>query len=147
MPHTERIASILQIFAVRAAAEIERTRAEQALRESEASYRAIFEAAEDAIFVHDWDTGAIVDVNPKACEAFGYAHEEMCGISVGQISLAFLPPGRKGRRGRSQAGRTVELEGTPNGRQPALGRGASEERRDRRIPTCSRHPEITERNC
>ena len=34
---------------------------------SEASYRAIFDAAEDAIFVHDIETGAIVDVNPKAC--------------------------------------------------------------------------------
>ena len=113
MPHTERIESILQIFAVRAAAEIERTRAEQALRESEASYRAIFEAAEDAIFVHDWDTGAIVDVNPKACESYGYSHEEMCGISVGQISSG-VPPytsEEAGRRvGEAKLGRTVQFE-------------------------------------
>ena len=45
----------------------ERERAAEALRVSEASYRAIFDAAEDAIFVHDIETGAIVDVNPKAC--------------------------------------------------------------------------------
>ena len=50
--------SMLKIFAMRAVAEIERTRAETALRASEASYRAIFEASEDPIFVHDWDTGA-----------------------------------------------------------------------------------------
>jgi PAS domain S-box-containing protein len=113
MPHTERIESILQIFAMRAAAELERSRAEHALRESEASYRAIFEAAEDAIFVHDWDTGTIVDVNPKACESFGYSHEEMCGISVAQISSG-VPPFTEeeaGRRvGEAKLGRTVQFE-------------------------------------
>ena len=41
----------------------ERMRAAEALRVSEASYRAIFDAAEDAIFVNDFNTGAIVDVN------------------------------------------------------------------------------------
>jgi PAS domain S-box-containing protein len=59
--------AMLKIFAVRAVAEIERTRSEAATRASDASYRAIFEASEDAIFVHDWDTGAFVDANPKAC--------------------------------------------------------------------------------
>ena len=54
----------------------ERKRAAEALRVSEESYRAIFDAAEDAIFVHDIDTGAIVDVNPKACATFGYTREE-----------------------------------------------------------------------
>jgi PAS domain S-box-containing protein len=113
MPHTERIESILQIFAVRAAAEIERTRAEQALRASEASYRAIFEAAEDAIFVHDWDTGAIVDVNPKACESYGYTHGEMCGIGIAGIGSG-LPPytGEEAARrvGEAKLGRTVQFE-------------------------------------
>jgi PAS domain S-box-containing protein len=78
--------SMLKIFAVRAAAEIERGRAEAALRASEANYRAIFEAAEDAIFIHDYDTGAIVDVNPKACSAYGYSHEEMKHLSVADVS-------------------------------------------------------------
>ncbi len=36
----------------------ERKRSAEALRVSEASYRAIFDAAEDAIFVHDIETGA-----------------------------------------------------------------------------------------
>jgi PAS domain-containing protein len=60
--------AVLQIFAMRAAAELEREQAERALRDSEASYRAIFEASEDAIFIHDWDSGAILDVSPKAVE-------------------------------------------------------------------------------
>ncbi len=83
--------SILKIFAGRIAAEIERARTEEALRQSEVSYRTIFDESEDAIFVHDWDSGAIVDVNPKACESEGYSREEMLGVSVADIS-AGVPP-------------------------------------------------------
>lgn len=89
--HVERLESVLQIFAVRAAAEIEQLRATEALRRSEASYRAIFEAAEDAIFIHDWDSGAIVDVNPKACASYGYTREELQQLSAADIS-ADEPP-------------------------------------------------------
>ena len=83
--------AVLQIFAVRAAAELEREAAEQALRDSEASYRAIFEANEDAIFIHDWDTGTIVDVSPKAAEMFGYPREALRRMHVGDLS-ADEPP-------------------------------------------------------
>ncbi len=85
------IESMLKIFSARASAEIERQRTEEARRVSEASYQAIFEAAEDAIFVHDWDTGALVDVNPKACALFGYSAEEMKRITVGEISSGEHP--------------------------------------------------------
>jgi len=85
------IESVLKIFAVRAAAELERLRAEEALRTSEASYRAIFEASEDAIFVHDWDTGAIVDVNPTACAAYGYTADEMKRLTAGELSSGVHP--------------------------------------------------------
>jgi len=60
---------------VRVNAELERAAAAAALRASEANYREIFEASEDSIFVHDWETGAIVDVNPRACETYGYTRE------------------------------------------------------------------------
>jgi PAS domain S-box-containing protein len=82
---------VLRIFAGRAVAEIERGRAEEALRTSEASYRAIFEASEDPIFVHDCDTGAILDVSPKASELYGYTREELLHIRIGDVS-ANEPP-------------------------------------------------------
>jgi two-component system NtrC family sensor kinase len=69
----------------------ERKKAEEALRISEASYRAIFDAAEDAIFVHDMATGAIVDVNPKACEAFGYTRDEYRMLDIGALGSG-VPP-------------------------------------------------------
>src|SRR4051812_40001367 len=35
------------------------------------SYRAIFDASNDAIFVHDLETGAVVDANRRACDFTG----------------------------------------------------------------------------
>ena len=69
----------------------ERQRSAEALRISEASYRAIFDAAEDAIFVHDIETGAIVDANPKACATFGYSREEFRQIEVGALGTGERP--------------------------------------------------------
>lgn len=69
----------------------ERQRADAALRASEASYRTIFDAAEDAIFVHDIDTAAIVDVNAKACEDFGYRRAELLRLSIGDLSSGERP--------------------------------------------------------
>ncbi|HSN40253.1 MAG TPA: PAS domain S-box protein, partial [Burkholderiales bacterium] len=91
LENPEFVESVLKIFAVRAAAELERERVEGALRNSEASYKAIFEASEDAIFIHDWDTGAIVDVNSKACEAYGYSREELRRLNISDISSGEHP--------------------------------------------------------
>jgi PAS domain S-box-containing protein len=69
----------------------ERKRADEALRVSEASYRQIFDAAEDAIFVHAVDTGAIVDVNEKACATFGYTRDEFRRMDVGTLGTGERP--------------------------------------------------------
>jgi PAS domain S-box-containing protein len=78
----DRIESMMQIFAVRAAAEIERLRADETMRQSEESYRTIFEAIEDGVVIHDWDTGALVDVNPKACEVSGFHRDDVLGAPL-----------------------------------------------------------------
>ena len=69
----------------------ERKRSAEALQVSEASYREIFDASEDAIFVHDIETGAIVDVNLKACSTFGYTREEFRRIDVGTLGSGERP--------------------------------------------------------
>ncbi len=91
LPDRQFTEAILKIFAARAASEIERHRADEALRNSEAGYRAIFEASNDAIFIHDWDSGAIVDVNPRACAAYGYSREELLKARVADLSSG-IPP-------------------------------------------------------
>jgi PAS domain S-box-containing protein len=60
---------------------IRRHRAEQALRESEARLRAVFDSAVDAIVVID-DCGLISSVNPATERLFGYPASEMIGQNV-----------------------------------------------------------------
>jgi PAS domain S-box-containing protein len=68
------------------ASSLERRQGTEILRKSEASYRAVFDKASDSIFIHDSETGRILDVNPKACELFGYSHDRMLTLDVGDIS-------------------------------------------------------------
>ncbi len=107
--------ALLKIFAARAAAELERQRADAIARASEASYRSIFEAAEDAIFVHDFDTGRVVDVNPRACRSFGYTHDELLAVRIARRQLERCavhrgrggPPPRAGAQRRAGAVRVA----------------------------------------
>jgi PAS domain S-box-containing protein len=69
----------------------ERKQAQQALKESEANYRAIFDAANDATFVFDVETGAMLDVNLKMCQMYGYLREEVLLLNVEQLSAGFPP--------------------------------------------------------
>jgi PAS domain S-box-containing protein len=66
------------------AAERRQRAAEAALRRSEAGYRTVFEASNDAIYVHDLETGAILDVNGRACELHHLSREELIagGVNV-----------------------------------------------------------------
>ena len=60
----------------------ERKRTEEALKRSESSYQEIFNASNEAIFLHDLETGAILDVNLTMCEMFGYTREEAVKLSM-----------------------------------------------------------------
>jgi two-component system, cell cycle sensor histidine kinase and response regulator CckA len=64
----------------------EQKRAEEGLRRSEENYRSIFDSANDALFIHDIETGRIVSVNQKMCEMYGYSKEEIPELSVEDIS-------------------------------------------------------------
>jgi PAS domain S-box-containing protein len=54
------------------------------------SLQATFDSVNEAIFIHDPDTGAILDVNKKMCEMYGYSHEEAIRISVERLSSGEL---------------------------------------------------------
>jgi PAS domain S-box-containing protein len=69
----------------------ERKRAQQALRESEANYRTIFDAANDATFVFDPENGAMLDVNLKMCEMYGYSREQVLRLNVEDLSAGEPP--------------------------------------------------------
>jgi len=62
--------------------EQERALTEQALRESEERYRTVIENSKDAIIVTDTaGEGRILTVNPAATEMFGWAEDEMVGLT------------------------------------------------------------------
>ena len=67
-------------------AERSETESQRALRASELSYRRLFEAARDGILILDVDSGRISDVNPFLVELLGFAHSEMVGKTVGELS-------------------------------------------------------------
>jgi PAS domain S-box-containing protein len=61
-------------------------RAEEAVRQSEANYRSIFNAVNDAIFVHDVESGEVVDVNQVMCDMYGVSAEEARAIGIAAVS-------------------------------------------------------------
>ncbi|MFO7584821.1 MAG: PAS domain S-box protein, partial [Anaerolineales bacterium] len=69
----------------------ERRQTQNALKETSEHLQAVLNAAGDAIFVHDAETGKIVDVNQSMTELFGYTREEALTFGVGEISLEKPP--------------------------------------------------------
>ena len=80
--------AILNAFARRAAAELERLRAEETLRASEEQFRALVESATDAIVLANHE-GRIISWNKASERIFGYSLHEALGQT-----LAILMPAR-----------------------------------------------------
>jgi PAS domain S-box-containing protein len=98
--------AMLKIFGARIGSEIER-------RRSEASYRAIFDATEDAVFLLDYHSGAILDVNPAACAAYGYTREELLRLGISDLGTEEHPyTAQEAMRliGEVRKGRTMRFE-------------------------------------
>jgi len=55
----------------------ERKEAEEAILRAETNYREIFDKASDAIYVHEMETGKVIEVNNRAYEITGYTREEL----------------------------------------------------------------------
>ena len=71
-------------------AAIVQNRIEQ-LAESETRFRAIFDAAGDAFFIHDAETGRTLDVNRRMCEMFGCTHAAALDASLADLSANITP--------------------------------------------------------
>lgn len=61
-----------------------RARARRALEESEAEYRALFEAAPAGVFLELLD-GTVVECNERAAEMLGYTRTELCGMKAADL--------------------------------------------------------------
>jgi PAS domain S-box-containing protein len=64
---------------------------EEKLKHSERTYHEIFNSITDALFIHDIDTGSILDVNDSMLYKFGYKREELPGLTVENLSTLLEP--------------------------------------------------------
>ncbi len=99
-----------------------RQQAVEALRDSEARYRVLFEQANDGIHLANGDD-EILDANPRLCKMMGYSREELLTMRIPDLQA----PERRGR-----AGSVLKVETAHHGR--ATFEGLNLHRDGRRIP-------------
>ena len=86
MPKEPRATKIMQIFAARASAELQRLRAEAEVRQREVKFRRIIETAGEGFMLLDREY-RITEVNDAMCKMSGFSREEM----IGKSPLKFSP--------------------------------------------------------
>ncbi len=86
--------------------------AEQAMFDSEARFRALFEEAGDAIFVCDTE-GRLEEVNIRACESLGYSRQELLKLNLNDMDVLHSDPVKlTSIFDPAQEGQTILLERT-----------------------------------
>ena len=88
IPSRDEIGLLAANFNTMAAAVEERV---GALQDSESRFRGIFDSVGEAIFVHEVDSGRIVDVNRRMCEMYKCSREEALSATPDQFSLNAPP--------------------------------------------------------
>jgi PAS domain S-box-containing protein len=78
--------SLLQVAAELIGRAIAQRRAEQALHESRELYRTIFQGSRAVQLLIEPDSGAIVDANPAAIDFYGYTHDQLTALRIGDIN-------------------------------------------------------------
>src|SRR4051794_29521695 len=84
--------------------------------------RALFEAIDDAVFVHD-EQGRILDANPAACRRLGYAREELLKLTTRDIDAPEFAAGFQTRLQSQLQQGGIRCEGvhrTKDGRRIAV---------------------------
>jgi two-component system, sporulation sensor kinase A len=102
-----RIQAILEIFAARAAAEMERQQADDALRVSETKFATAFRSSPDAITISTLNDGCYVEVNESCLQMLGYHRAEMLGRSALDLGIWANPIDRETIQQQLQSQGTV----------------------------------------
>ncbi|HEX5773113.1 MAG TPA: ATP-binding protein [Geomobilimonas sp.] len=77
--------AMFRIFAVRAAAELERKKRVDELRAAEVRYRILFESNPHPMWVYDLETLAFLATNDAAVTHYGYSREEFLAMTIKDI--------------------------------------------------------------
>jgi PAS domain S-box-containing protein len=95
MADQSRNQAILEIFAARAAAELERQQAAEALRMSETKFSTAFRSSPDAITISTLEDGCYIEVNESCLRMLGYDPPEMIGKSALELGIWANPADRE----------------------------------------------------
>ena len=87
----------------------ERKQVEEAIQRSEEHYQTLFEQASDAIFIINSDTDAIININRRACELYGYSKEEFLTMKLPD----FQAPEVRGKEGSTIKKALEQYGGNP----------------------------------
>ncbi|WP_199305339.1 MULTISPECIES: GAF domain-containing sensor histidine kinase [Cyanophyceae] len=87
LENESRTHAVLEIFAARATAEMERKQAEEALRVSETKFSTAFRSSPDAMTISTLKDGCYIEVNHSCLGMLGYSHEEMIGHSALELGV------------------------------------------------------------
>jgi PAS domain S-box-containing protein len=106
-----RHTAILEIFAARAAAEIERQKAEEALIISQEKFAKAFRSSPSAITISTLSDSRYLEVNESCLQMLGYSPEEMLGSSAIDLGIWVNPAQREAlKQSMRQEGRIANLE-------------------------------------
>lgn len=93
--YTEQDKDLLQFVSDQVADAVERTRAQQAVRESEERFRSVFDQSPIIICLLSYPEGLFQEVNSAAVEAFGMPREQILGRSSSQLGVWADPQDRQ----------------------------------------------------
>jgi len=102
--------AVLRIFAARAAAELERKRAEEALRASEAKFSRAFHASPDPVLITSMPEGRLLEVNEGFCRLSGFARDEVVGRTALELGVWAVPEERERMHALAGRGELRDLE-------------------------------------
>ncbi|HYX68070.1 MAG TPA: PAS domain S-box protein, partial [Terriglobales bacterium] len=111
IPNPELAQSILQICAARAATELERIRAEMALRTSEETFSRTFKQSPNTMILATLEEGRCLDINDAGIKLFGAPREEVIGKTGTDLNIWAHPEERaRFRRDLAEFGRVADRE-------------------------------------
>ena len=89
--HLAFIRKVMEILGENRLKNLMKMESSTTLGEDEIRLRTIFNSINDAIFIHDIATGAILDVNQRMCELYDCTREEALNLDVGMLSSGEPP--------------------------------------------------------
>lgn len=87
----------------------ERLQAEEALRDSEARYRLLFDSVPIPVLMYDAESLRILDVNASAVSQYGFSRDEFAGMTIDDLRPDGAPGGFTGSPHTAEAHRLTDM--------------------------------------